>query len=243
MTRLRPLALAWWRGALASWRVVARASWPFARAASAWSKPTVGRVSVASRPATARRCKDKPNPTLIEDAPVARRDSTVLILNGVSGCSWEATLVRNRSSIKAEKPEEVGRINKHLPGVRKPGFASQFAPQGRGLGKVAGRHMLRDLIPLGRGQDVPEPLVGAHEALEKCLPILRRLQRRLVKQEKSALAGGAAHCAHQAELVAGREVMDRQAAPRHIGVFGPAQHRLDEIAVIEIDLERNVRKV
>src|SRR5262245_19298965 len=37
--------------------------------------------------------------------------------------------------------------------------------------------------------------------------------------------------------------MDRQAAPGRIGVFGPAQHRLDEIAVIEIDLEENVGKV
>jgi hypothetical protein len=41
----------------------------------------------------------------------------------------------------------------------------------------------------------------------------------------------------------GRKMVNGQAAPRHIGVFGAAQHRFDKIAVIEIDLERDVRKV
>jgi hypothetical protein len=31
--------------------------------------------------------------------------------------------------------------------------------------------------------------------------------------------------------------MDRQAAPGRIGMLGPAQHGLHEIAVVEIDLE------
>ena len=49
---------------------------------------------------------------------------------------------------------------------------------------------------------------------------------------------GAADRLHQAKLVVGREVMDRQAAPGRVRVLGPAHHGGDEIAVVEIDLER-----
>ena len=37
--------------------------------------------------------------------------------------------------------------------------------------------------------------------------------------------------------------MDRQAAPGHIGRFRPAGHRLDKVAMIELDLEGHVLEV
>src|SRR5206468_9744854 len=62
--------------------------------------------------------------------------------------------------------------------------------------------------------------------------------RRLVEQKHAAGAGGAADRLHQPQLVVARQVMDRQAAPRGVGMFGPAHHGVDEIAMVEIDLER-----
>ena len=44
-------------------------------------------------------------------------------------------------------------------------------------------------------------------------------------------------------LAARVEVMDRQAAPGHIGRFRPPRHRLDKVAMIELDLEGHVLEV
>jgi len=48
---------------------------------------------------------------------------------------------------------------------------------------------------------------------------------------------------HQAKLAVGVKMMDRQTAPRHVGGLRPARHRLDEIAMIELDLEGHVLEV
>jgi hypothetical protein len=62
------------------------------------------------------------------------------------------------------------------------------------------------------------------EALEIAVAILARPASRLVEQKHSAGPDGGADRAHQSELVAGRQVMDRQAAPRRVGVLRPPHH-------------------
>ena len=100
-----------------------------------------------------------------------------------------------------------------------------------------------NLVPLGWRQYPPRGLFRSYETIEPRGPILAGPTRRLVKEEDPAGTGGAADCLHQAKLVLGREVMDRQAAPGPVGMLRPPHHRLDEVAVIEIDFERQPGKI
>ena len=61
----------------------------------------------------------------------------------------------NVSPLKAEEPEEVRRIDEDLPRLTEAGLATEFAPLGCGLGKVAGGDVVPDLIPFGRRQYPP----------------------------------------------------------------------------------------
>src|SRR5262249_4883220 len=105
------------------------------------------------------------------------------------------------------------------------GLAAEVAPDGRSLGKVAG------------GEYPPQGLVPPDEAVEICGPILVVSTRRFVEKEDSTDTGGAADRLHQAQLVVGRLVMDRQAAPGRVGMLWSAHHGFYEIAVVEFDLE------
>jgi hypothetical protein len=78
-----------------------------------------------------------------------------------------------------------------------------------------------NLVPLGWRQYPPRGLFRSYETIEPRGPILAGPTRRLVKEEDPAGTGGAADCLHQAKLVLGREVMDRQAAPGRVGRLGP----------------------
>src|SRR5678815_4702034 len=68
-----------------------------------------------------------------------------------------------------------------------------------------------------------------------------RLPGRLVDHEKAA--GRPAQGTHQAKLFIGSKVMNGQAAPRDVGRLRPAGHRLDEVAMVELDLERHVLEI
>jgi hypothetical protein len=149
----------------------------------------------------------------------------------------KAAETANVSPLKAEEPEEVRRIGEDLPCLTEAGLAAELAPFGCGLGKVAGGDVVPDLVPFGRRQYTPQWLVRPHEAVEICGPILVDPTRRFVEQEDPAGTCGAADRLHQVQLVVGRQVMDRQAAPGRVGMLRPAQHGFDEIAVVEIDLE------
>src|SRR5688572_18193881 len=100
----------------------------------------------------------------------------------------------------------------------KPGFAAELAPDRGGLGEVAGRDVLPDLRPLGRRQHAPQRFVGPLEADKKRIAVLIGAARRLVEQEYPTPTDGAADRLHQAELVVGGEMMNRQAAPRRVGM-------------------------
>jgi hypothetical protein len=76
------------------------------------------------------------------------------------------------SPFKAEKPEEVRRIDEDLPRLAEAGIAAELAPDGCGLGKVAGGDVVPDLVPFGRRQYRPQGLVRPHEAVEICGLIL-----------------------------------------------------------------------
>src|SRR4051794_34896205 len=154
-----------------------------------------------------------------------------------------AAAVVSALCFETKQLEEVGRIDEDLPRLAKACLAAEFAPHGCGLGKVAGADVMPDLVPLGWRQFPPQGLVGSHETIEPRGPILAGPTRRLVQEKDPTGADGAADCLHQAELVLGREVMDRQAAPGRIGMLRPPHHGLDEIAVIEIDFERESRKI
>src|SRR3954454_15085811 len=108
---------------------------------------------------------------------------------------------------------------------------------------VAGGDVMPNLGPLGWRQYRPQGLVRSYETIEPRGPILAGPPRRLVEEEDPAATGVAADCLHQAQLVLGREVMDRQAAPGPVGMLRPPHHRLDEVAVIEIDFERQPGKI
>src|SRR5262249_54090851 len=56
-------------------------------------------------------------------------------------------------------------------------------------------------------------------------------------------AGRPAQGLHQAKLFAGREVMNGQAAPRDIGWLRPKGYRLDEVAMVKLDLEGHVLEI
>src|SRR5438876_9682964 len=147
-----------------------------------------------------------------------------------------------RARPEAKQAEEVGRIDEDLARVREAGLAAELAPDRRRLGEVAAGDVLPDLVPFGRRQRLPQGFVRTREALEKRGAIFIVSARRLVAQKDAAGAGGAADRLHQPQLVVAREVMDRQAAPRGVGMFGPAHHGVDEIAMVEIDLERGARE-
>ncbi len=147
------------------------------------------------------------------------------------------------SRLEAEQPEEVRRIDEDLLRVAEPGLAAELAPDGCGLGEVAGRDVVPDLRPFRRRQHAPQGLVGAQEAGQERIAVLIGPARRLVEQEDPAGADGAADRLHQAQLVVGRQVMDRQAAPGRVGMLRPAHHGLDEIAVVEVDLERHAGEI
>jgi hypothetical protein len=148
-----------------------------------------------------------------------------------------AAQLGNVSPVTAEESEEVRGIGEDLPRFTEAGLAAELAPDGGGLGKVAGGDVVPDLVPFGRRQYPPQGLVRPHEAVEICGPILVDTTRRFVEQEDPAGTGGAADRLHQVQLVIGRQVMDRQAAPGRVGMLRPAQHGFDEIAVVEIDLK------
>src|SRR5262245_27776810 len=76
------------------------------------------------------------------------------------------------SSLKAEEPEEVRRIDEDLPRHMEAGLAAEVAPDGRSLGKVAGGDVVADLVPFGQRQYPPQGLVRPDEAVEICGPIL-----------------------------------------------------------------------
>ena len=83
--------------------------------------------------------------------------------------------------LKAEKPEEVRRIDEDLPRLSEAGLAAELAPVGCGLGKVAGGDVVPDLVPFGRRQYPPQGLVRPHEAVEIRGPILVDPTRRFVE--------------------------------------------------------------
>src|SRR5712691_2396874 len=86
---------------------------------------------------------------------------------------------RMPSRLEPEQPEEVGRIDEHLPRRAEAGIAAELAPDRRGLRKVAGDDVLPDLLPFGPGQHLPQRLVYPLEAVEERGPILVREPRRL----------------------------------------------------------------
>src|SRR5262249_33457981 len=49
----------------------------------------------------------------------------------------------------------------------------EVAPDGRGLGKVAGGDVVADMVPFGQRQYPPQGLVRPDEAVEICGPIIR----------------------------------------------------------------------
>src|SRR6478609_9294465 len=157
--------------------------------------------------------------------------------------SWVSCQAAKALCVEAEQLEEVGRIDKDLPRFAEARLATEFAPHGCGLGKVAGADVMPNLVPLGWRQYPPQGLVRLYETIEPRGPILAGPTRRLVQEEDPAGTGGAADCLHQAQLVLGREMVDRQAAPGCVGMLRPSHHGLDEIAVIEIDFERQPGKI
>ena len=79
-----------------------------------------------------------------------------------------------------------------------------------------------------------------------------RVEKKLLSFGKSRLAAKiepsgrglrGAQRLHQAELAIRLEVMDGQAAPRHIGGFGAAGQGFDEVAMIEVHLEGHVLQI
>ena len=134
--------------------------------------------------------------------------------------AYSAAAVANALCFETEQLEEVGRIDEDLPRFAKACLAAEFAPHGCGLGKVAGGDVMPNLVPLGWRQYRPQGLVRSYETIEPRGPILAGPTRRLVEEEDPAGADGAADCLHQAQLVLGREVMDREAAPGRVGMLG-----------------------
>jgi hypothetical protein len=79
-------------------------------------------------------------------------------------------------------------------------------------------------------------------ALRHQLNVLRRKSpKRLAFSNFDCLICRSADRLHQAQLVVGRQVMDRQAALGRVGMLRPAHHGFDEIAVVEFDLEATRR--
>src|ERR1700730_1453057 len=115
----------------------------------------------------------------------------------------------NVSTLKAGEPDEVSGIDENLPRLTEAGLAAELAPVGCGLGKVAGGDVVPDLVPFGRRQYPPQRLGRPHEAVEVCGPILLDPTRWFIEQEYPASTGGTADRLHQAQLVVGRQVMDR----------------------------------
>src|SRR5215813_1084817 len=113
------------------------------------------------------------------------------------------------SCLEAEQLIEVRRIDEDLLRLSKAGFAAELAPNGSRFGKVAGGGVPPYLIPFGRSQDRPQGLGRSHEAVEKRGPILVRSTRRFVEQENPPWSGRVADRRHQAQLVVGRQVMER----------------------------------
>lgn len=83
--------------------------------------------------------------------------------------------------------------------------------------------------------------VDAAEAVQIPLAGLAVLPGRLVDHEKTS--GRPVQGPHQAKLFVGDKVMNGQAAPRDVGRLRPAGHRLDEVTMVELDLERHVLEI
>jgi len=98
-----------------------------------------------------------------------------------------------------------------------------------------------DLRPFVRRQHGPDRLVDAAEALKIRIASLAIAPRRLVDHEKGT--GRVPQRLHQAKLAVRVKVMDRQAAPRDVGGLRPPRDRLDEIAMVKLDLERHVLEI
>ena len=97
--------------------------------------------------------------------------------------------------------------------------------------------MVVDLRPFVRRQHGPDRLVDAAEALKIRIASLAIAPRRLVDHEKGT--GRVPQRLHQAKLAVRVKVMDRQAAPRDVGVLRPPRDRLDEIAMVKGKLPPN----
>src|SRR5215831_8686210 len=184
---------------------------------------------------------------------VAKTGGSVASLNWLARCAGATRSVnvpfapigmaRTDLGLEAEQLQQVGRIGEDLPRLAEAGVAAELAPARRGLGKVAGDDVLPDLLPLRLVEDLPRRPCNPPEAVEKRRAILVREPRRLIQQEDAAAAGGGVDHLHQSALVVGLQVMDRQAAPGRVGVLVPRQHGFDEIAVVEIDLERHCGEI
>lgn len=99
------------------------------------------------------------------------------------------------SPFEAEQSEEVGRIGEDFPCLTEASLAAEFAPHGRGLGKIAAADVVPDLVPFGWRQYAPQGLVDPFEAIEPRGSILVEPARRFVEQEQPAGPGWASAAA------------------------------------------------
>lgn len=99
------------------------------------------------------------------------------------------------SPFEAEQSEEVGRIDGDFPRLTEASLAAEFAPHGRGLGKIAAADVVPDLVPFGWRQYAPQGLADSFEAIEPRGSILVEPARRFVEQEQPAGPGWASAAA------------------------------------------------
>jgi hypothetical protein len=145
------------------------------------------------------------------------------------------------SVVVAVEAVEAGGVAEDHACLGEACLAAKVEPGGSGLREVAGGDVMVDLLPLVPGHEGPGGAVHAPESFEIALAVLAIGQGRLVDHQH--LARRAVNCLKQVELAVGREVMDREAAPRRIGGFRTPLQSRDEVAMIELDREGDAGKV
>ena len=98
-----------------------------------------------------------------------------------------------------------------------------------------------DLCPLLIGEERPGRTVHPAKSLEIGVTRLALVQARLVDHQE--VAGRSVDGLEEIALPVRREMMDREAAPGGVRFLGPPGERGDEVAVVELDLERNAGEV
>src|SRR4030095_10596405 len=98
-----------------------------------------------------------------------------------------------------------------------------------------------DLCPLLIGEERPGWAVHPAKSLEIGVACLALVQARLVDHQE--VAGRSMDVLEEIALPVRREMMDREAAPGGVCFLWPPGERGDEVAVVELGLERNAGEV